>query len=214
MDTHYDLGALLRTAVLAAAVVVPMWMTQAAEATPLAEVAPLVDGALPPEAPSLAEGTLPHEIAPPAEAAPLAEAVGPSEGPQLRPQQLQQSLVPKRSTVQRPAYQSVIDDVERGIASGSVAEFSAHLPLQISISLRGEGSGTYSSNQAYYLLDQFFRLRRFTGCKLSTVGESGATPFATGSASFTLKGARETAQVYVSLARSGDRWIIAQINIY
>ena len=103
----------------------------------------------------------------------------------------QQSLVPKRSTVQRPAYQPVIDDVERGIASGSVADFSTHFPSQVSISLRGEGSGTYSSNQAYYLLDQFFRLRRFTGCKLSTVGESGGIPFATGSASFTLKGGRE-----------------------
>jgi len=144
----------------------------------------------------------------------IAPAAPRPESPQLRPQQLQQSLVPKRPTAQRPAYQSVIDDVERGIASGSVTDFSAHFPSQVSISLRAEGSGTYSSNQAYYLLDQFFRLRRFTGCKLSTVGESGGTPFATGSAAFTLKGARETAQVYLSLARSGDRWVISQINIY
>src|SRR5512139_1484865 len=58
-----------------------------------------------------------------------AVAASPRAGtPQLRPQQLQQSLVPKRSTVQRPAYQPVIDDVERGIASGAVAEFSTHFP--------------------------------------------------------------------------------------
>ena len=172
MHTHYGTRALLCTAALVAAVVVPVWAL------------PAVAGAPQPAA------------------------------LQVRPQQMQQSLVPKRSTVQRPAYQSVIDDVERGIASGAVAEFSAHFPSQVSISLRGEGSGTYSSNQAYYLLDQFFRLRRFTACKLSTVGESGGTPFATGSASFTLKGGRETAQVYLSLARSGDRWVISQINIY
>ena len=136
------------------------------------------------------------------------------DSPHVRPQQLQQSLVPKRSTAQRATYQPVVDDVERGIGAGSVSEFSGHFSPQVSISLRGEGSGTYSSNQAYYLLDQFFRLRRFTGCKLSTVGESGGTPFATGSASFTLKGGRETAQVYLALVRSGNRWVISQINIY
>jgi hypothetical protein len=108
----------------------------------------------------------------------------------------------------------VIDDVERGIASGSVAEFAAHFPSQVSITLRGGEGGTYSSSQAYYLLDQFFRLRRFTGCRLSTVGESGGVPFATGNATFTIKGARESAQVYLALVRSGDRWVISQINIY
>lgn len=172
MSLRYDSQALLRTAALVAAVVVPTWIS-----TPAA-------GASRPET------------------------------PQLRQQQLQQSLVPKRSAVGSPAYQPVVDDVERGIASGSVADFAAHFPSQVSISLRGEGSGTYSSNQAYYLLDQFFRLRRFTGCKLTTVGESGGVPFATGSATFTLKGARENAQVYLSLTRSGDRWVISQINIY
>ena len=172
MNMRCDTLALLRTAALMAAVVVPTWTTPSVNASPR------------------------------------------PEAPQLHPQQLQQSLVPKRSTVQRPAYQSVIDDVERGIGSGSVADFSAHFPSQVSISLRDEGDGTYSSNQAYYLLDQFFRLRRFTGCKLTTVGESGGVPFATGSASFTLKGGRETAQVYLSLARSGDRWVVSQINIY
>jgi hypothetical protein len=172
MNGRYDTLALLRTAALVAAVVVPTMTT-------------------------LPAGAFPRP-----------------EPPQVRSQQLQQSLVPRRPTVQRPAYQDVVDDVERGIASGSVADFSAHFPSQVSISLRGEGSGTYSSNQAYYFLDQFFRLHRFTGCKFTTVGESGGIPFATGSASFTLKGGRETAQVYLSLARSGDRWVISQINIY
>ena len=172
MHAHDDMRALLLTAALVAAVVVPMCVTSPAFAA--------------------------HR----------------PESQSSQPQQLQRSLVPRRSTAQRPAYQPVINDVERGIGSGSVTEFSAHFPSQVSISLRGEGSGTYSSNQAYYLLDQFFRQRRFTGCKLSTVGESGGTPFATGSASFTLKGGRETAQVYLSLSRSGDRWVISQINIY
>jgi hypothetical protein len=151
-------------------------------------------------------------------AAVVVPAARPADGftalPGQPQQHLRKSLVPKRPAAERPAYQSVIDDVERGIASGSVARFSTHFPPQVSISLRGEGSGTFSSNQAYYLLDQFFRSRRFTGCKLSTVGESGGIPFATGSASFTQKGGRETAQVYLSLTRSGDRWFIAQINIY
>jgi hypothetical protein len=172
MLTNRDMNALLRTAALVAAVVVPMWLASGAYPSP--------------------------RSAPPA----------------LHPPQLQQSLVPKRPAAQRPAYQPVVDDVERGIASGSVAAFAGHFPQQVSINLRGEGEGTYSSNQAYYLLDQFFRLRRFTGCRMSTVGESGGTPFATGSATFTLKGARQNAQVYLSLARSGDRWVISQINIY
>ncbi len=141
MHAHDDMRALLLTAALVAAVVVPMCVTSPAFAADR------------------------------------------PESQSSQPQQLQRSLVPRRSTAQRPAYQPVINDVERGIGSGSVTEFSAHFPSQLSISLRGEGSGTYSS-------------------------------IATGSASFTLKGGRETAQVYLSLSRSGDRWVISQINIY
>jgi len=82
------------------------------------------------------------------------------------------------------------------------------------VNLRGGESGYYSANQAHYVLENYFKTRRLVNVKFSTIGESDANPYATGSATFVERGTRRLAQVYVSLTRSGERWIITQINIY
>jgi hypothetical protein len=64
------------------------------------------------------------------------------------------------------------------------------------------------------LLEDFFKVRKVVSFEFSQVGESETTPYATGSAMFSTKGMRETAQVYVGLMRWGERWVIAEINIY
>jgi hypothetical protein len=85
---------------------------------------------------------------------------------------------------------------------------------QVYMNLRGGESGYYSASQAHYVLEGYFKSRKLVNLNFSTIGESEARPYATGSAVFVQRGIREIAQVYVLLGRSGDRWIITQINIY
>ncbi len=115
---------------------------------------------------------------------------------------------------QGKGYHELFGTVQRGLASGSAAAFSGNLAPQVYVNLRGGESGYYSANQAHYVLENYFKTRRLVNLKFSTIGESEANPYATGSATFVERGTRGLAQVYVSLTRSGERWIITQINIY
>ena len=114
----------------------------------------------------------------------------------------------------RGDYRRVFTSVQEGISSGSVGPFSQHMAQQVYVNLRGGESGYYSANEAYYLLENYFKSRRPVKFNFSTVGESESNPYATGSVGFNLKGSRVYAQVYVSLSFVGNRWVISQINIY
>ena len=104
--------------------------------------------------------------------------------------------------------------VQDGLADASIGRFSPHFGSHISLALRGGESGTYSANQAYYVLESYLRSHKLVEFSFETVSESGANPYATGGAGFAAKGGRESAQVYVALSRAGERWVITQINIY
>lgn len=120
----------------------------------------------------------------------------------------------QRAEESRRECQKVFDSVRHGIAGGNIGLFSQHFGPQVLVNIRGGESGYYSSSQAYYVLENHFKTRKVLRFDLSTIGGLDANPYATGSAWFNLKGSRESAQVYVSLARTGGRWVIAQVNIY
>jgi len=148
-----------------------------------------------------------------------------SESPRTRPslpaqQDNQSRLLPAdRSAVRKTAdireeCRRIFASVQEGLAAGRVGMFSQHIGQQVFMNLRGGESGYYSANQAYYVLENYLKTRRLANLNFSTIGESEANPYATGSAGFSFRGTGEFAQVYVSLVRSGDRWVITQINIY
>ena len=109
---------------------------------------------------------------------------------------------------------AVFADIQEGIASANVSLFASHFHAQVHVTLRGGESGLYSSNQAYYLLQNYFRDRKPVTFKFSTYGDSPSNPYATGSAAFNVRGNRERAQIYVALSRAGERWVITHVNIY
>jgi hypothetical protein len=119
-----------------------------------------------------------------------------------------------RSDVRGRGYDKVFSSVQEGFSTGSVGLFSNHMAPQVYVNLRDGESGYYSASQAYYLLDNYFKTRRLVNFNFTTIGESDTNPYATGSAGFNFRGSREYVQVYVSLSRSGERWVITQINIY
>lgn len=104
--------------------------------------------------------------------------------------------------------------VQEGLQSNDVSLFSRHFGSQVVLNLRAGEAGSYSSNQAFYVLENYLRTRRVVSFEFTTTGESAASRYATGGATLSSKGGREFVQVYVSLSRTGGRWVISQINIY
>ena len=104
--------------------------------------------------------------------------------------------------------------VQRGIAEGNYEEITRHFGKHIYLSIRSIESGYYSANQAQFVLLNFFNTNKPLSFMFTTYGGSGSTPYATGRGSINVKGNREFIQVYVSLTKQKDRWVISQFNIY
>ncbi|MBI4536042.1 MAG: DUF4783 domain-containing protein [Ignavibacteriae bacterium] len=151
-----------------------------------------------------------RRVSPPATSDPV---VPPPTDVQIR--QRQNLIDQKRSGRQVTGdYRGIFEGVQQGLSSGNIGVFAEHFASQVFVNLRDGESGYYSANQAYYVLENYFRSRRVMSFDFTTIGESESNPYATGSAGLSFKGTREIAQVYVSLSRAGDRWVITQINIY
>lgn len=111
-------------------------------------------------------------------------------------------------------FRVVFEDIQHGFEISKVSVFSPYLGLKVQVTLKGEESGYFSSNHAYYILENFLKSRKVISFEFSAVGETEAMPYATGTAVFSHKGTREIAQVYVALMKSADKWVISEINIY
>lgn len=114
---------------------------------------------------------------------------------------------------QRVPAQNVFTQIEEAIINGDIRALAGYLGPQTYFSLTNGKSGYYSSNQAYYVLEDFFKLYRVTSFRLNNVQSVENNPYATGVYSYELKGKRNNAQVYISLKYAGKSWQISQITI-
>ena len=108
---------------------------------------------------------------------------------------------------------NVFDEIESGISSGKASSISSFLSRQTYLSLSNGVNGYYSSNQAYYILQDFFKIYRVISFKLQSIKTDENVPYATGVYYFDLRGKRGTSRVYVSLSKSGNNWKISQLTI-
>lgn len=104
--------------------------------------------------------------------------------------------------------------VQRGLSGGNIDELTRHFGKHIYLNIRSVESGHYSANQAQFVVQNFFNANKPISFSFTTYGESGGAPYATGRGSINVKGNREYIQVYVSLSKHRDRWIISQFNVY
>jgi hypothetical protein len=111
-------------------------------------------------------------------------------------------------------YQAIFEDVELGMSTGDVSLLAKHFAPHVGINLREDESGTFSAKQTYYVLQNFFKLRRFGRFAFSTIGESDTGPYARGSVEFTHKGTKDLVQVYLALTLVGEKYVITQMTIY
>ncbi len=108
---------------------------------------------------------------------------------------------------------TMLQKIEKGIERGSVSEFSPFFSSQVYLSFLGQ-EGYYSSNQTTSVLQNYFQTMKPLSFSFSSYQDKGNNPYATGRLTYALKGTRESAQVYVSLARQESKWVITQFNIY
>jgi hypothetical protein len=107
----------------------------------------------------------------------------------------------------------IFDQVEAGISEGDVAQISKYFGSQTYLSLSNGKSGYYSSNQAFYVLEDFFKIYRVASFRFNNINTDENTPYATGVYNFEFKGKKNTSQVYISLKKAGSGWKITQITI-
>ncbi|QQS34868.1 MAG: DUF4783 domain-containing protein [Ignavibacteriales bacterium] len=123
------------------------------------------------------------------------------------------SLVDKnRLNNQKSESQIVFDEIQTGISESNVAALSGYFSPQTYLSLSNGVSGYYSSNQAYYVLEEYFKVYQITSFRFNNIRNDETSPYATGVYSYDLKGKRDTARVYISLKKTGNRWKISQIT--
>jgi hypothetical protein len=117
-------------------------------------------------------------------------------------------------TIAKDNHREIFAAVESGIDDGIVEKFSGYFGKQVYVSITGEESGYYSTNQAYYILKNFMNARKPLGFTFTTYGMTDKIPFATGRAAFRSKGNREYIQIYVSLCQVDNNWVIDKVNFY
>ena len=108
---------------------------------------------------------------------------------------------------------TAFEKIEGCISSGNVESLSGFFSSQIYLSLSNGISGYYSSNQAYYVLADFFKNYHVTAFKFNSINDDETSTYATGLYNFIFNEKRESAQVYVSIKLTGKEWKITQLTI-
>lgn len=124
------------------------------------------------------------------------------------------SVCSLRAQEQARDFRTVFEEIRHGFETGNISSFSSRFAQQLRIDLKGEGSGYYSANQAFYILENYLKTRRLISFEFTNVGENDDVPFASGVVVFSQQGAKEVSHLYVLLMPSGKSWVIAEITVY
>lgn len=133
--------------------------------------------------------------------------------------QNKRSIIPRdhfrEKTEQRnfPLPEVEFENVIDGLNTGNIAQISRYFSSQVYLSLRSGERGYYSNNQAYYLIDNFFRIYAPISFQTTSRMMESNTPYLAGKLFCRFKGSIEVFQLYLSLYWNGYRWEITQISI-
>lgn len=116
-------------------------------------------------------------------------------------------------TLKKDSNFSIITEIEESIKNNDVFKLSKFIDSKTYLSLMGNINGYYSTNQAFYLLEDFFKIYRVQSFKFNQINSEANNPFATGTLYYENKGRKSKAQVFISLKKIGENWIISQLSI-
>lgn len=107
----------------------------------------------------------------------------------------------------------ILNEIEEGIINNDVEAFSRYFSSQPYISLINGVNGYYSSNQTYYILEDFFNSFKVISFRFQEKKSDESVAYGKGEYYFEKKGKREVANLYITLNKTGSRWFITQISI-
>jgi len=107
----------------------------------------------------------------------------------------------------------IFSEIENDFAEGRVSKISNLFNAQTYFSLSNSVSGYYSSNQAFYILQDFFKIHQVISFRFTNIYSDPNYPYATGNYFYEHKGKRESAKVFVALKRISGNLKITQITI-
>ena len=107
----------------------------------------------------------------------------------------------------------ILDDIESGISNTQTSDISPYLNSQIYLSFINGISGYYSSNQAYYVIEEFLKEYKVISFRFNKFKLNTTAPFAIGTYYYEHKGNRYEAKVFVTLKFTNKSWQITQISI-
>lgn len=126
----------------------------------------------------------------------------------------QNDLLPKKDkSLKNQNEAEIFHDLEDNIREGNIVGISKYFGQQTYFSLSNGISGYYSANQAYYVLEDFFKLYKVTSFKFDHIKTDKNSSYATGKYGYDNKGKRSVAQVYISVKKVGNNWNITQFTI-
>ncbi|MDP4174834.1 MAG: DUF4783 domain-containing protein [Bacteroidota bacterium] len=117
---------------------------------------------------------------------------------------------------QKPALElpkHIFNKIEEGITLKEIDKFSQFFSSQTYLSLPNTAPNYYSSNQVFYILQDYFRIYKPVNFRFLTINEKSDNPYASGYYKFEFRGIRGTAQIYIALKLVGNTWKISQITI-
>lgn len=106
----------------------------------------------------------------------------------------------------------VFQRFESGLKNANVEEFFADLDSEIYLNLGKGVSGYFSSNQSYYLINDFLREYSPISFKIYKREIDTDFPNALGSYFYNRKGIRGNSKVFVALNKTNSGWKISQIS--
>ena len=103
--------------------------------------------------------------------------------------------------------------IESAISTGNVSALSSYFSSRTYFSLSNGVSGYFSTNQAYYILEDYFKIYHVISFRFNNIQTAEDKPYGIGVYNFEFKGKRDNSKVYVSLKSENDNWKITQITI-
>jgi len=107
----------------------------------------------------------------------------------------------------------VLNEIENGIVNNDVESISKYFSSQPYISLINGVNGYYTSNQTYYILEDFFKTFKVVSFRFDEKKTDESVAYGKGAYYFERKGKREVANLYITLSKAGSKWYISQISI-
>ncbi|GBD90710.1 hypothetical protein BMS3Abin04_01429 [bacterium BMS3Abin04] len=114
---------------------------------------------------------------------------------------------------QKESAKIVFQEIQKGFNSNDISKIAKFIKDDTFINLKNGVSDYFSSSQAYYVLNEFFKAYHTVSVKLDNIKVKNEYSYASGKLIYKRSGVSGTAQVFISLRKTRVGWIIIQLTV-